>query len=66
MQIFGGKHQNSDYNPNIAKPIKWTHTEADPKVMQTHFPRQTSLKARLVLRPFSPQAEGVEQLVVPG
>jgi hypothetical protein len=38
--------------------------EPDAKVMQPHFSRQTSLKAGQVMRPFSRQAEGVEQLVV--
>jgi hypothetical protein len=38
--------------------------EPDAKVMQPHFSRQTSLKAGQVMRPFSRQAQGVEQLVV--
>src|SRR5690348_836973 len=38
--------------------------EPETKVMQTHFGRQTSLKACQIMRPFLPQAEGVEQFVV--
>ena len=38
--------------------------EPDAKVLQADFSRQASLKARQIMRPFSPQAEGVEQFVV--
>src|SRR5512135_3384395 len=38
--------------------------EPDAKVMQADFSRQASLKASQIMRPFSPQAEGVEQFVV--
>lgn len=38
--------------------------EPETKVMQTHFGRQTSLKACQIMRPFPRQAEGVEQFVV--
>jgi hypothetical protein len=38
--------------------------EPDAKVMQTDFSRQASLKAGQIVRPFSPQSEGVEQFVL--
>jgi hypothetical protein len=38
--------------------------EPDAKVVQADFGRQTSLKARQVMRPFPIQAKGVEQFVI--
>jgi hypothetical protein len=38
--------------------------EPDAKIMQADLGRQTSLKARQIVGPFSSQAEGSEQFVV--
>jgi hypothetical protein len=40
--------------------------EPDAKVLQADFGGQASLKAQEIMRPFPPQAEGVEQFVVDG
>lgn len=40
--------------------------ELDTKIAQTHFRRQTSLKTRQVVRTFTCQAKGIQELVVDG
>jgi hypothetical protein len=40
------------------------HVEPDTKIVQTHFGRQTRLKPRQVVRTFTSQAEGIQELIV--
>ncbi len=40
--------------------------EPDTKIVQTYFRRQTSLKTRQVVRTFTCQAKGIQELVVDG